>query len=157
MNTTKLVAEPGQKTILIEREFDGPRHLVWKAMTTPDLVKRWWGPRSNEMIECTMDVRVGGQWRFLVSACGNPPIAFYGEYREIVPNEKVVQTFIYEPYPQAPALETMTLHDLPNGRTLMKVVHDCVSIEARDGMFNSGMEGGMRETHDRLDELVKTL
>jgi uncharacterized protein YndB with AHSA1/START domain len=156
MTKTTIVAEPGQPTIHITRVFDGPRHLVWKAMTTPELVKRWWGPRGSEMVSCAMDVRVGGKYRFVLRYRGQED-GFSGEYRELVPNEKVVQTFVFDPYPDAPAVETMTLTDHGVGQTLMTVVMVQVSVEARDGMVAAGMEVGMGETHARLDELLGTL
>ncbi len=140
----------------ITREFDAPRDLVFKAMTDPKLVARWWGPRRYKTIVDKMDVRPGGQWRMRNIAADGGEHAFRGEYREVTPPERVVWTFEYEPLPGHISVETMTLTER-DGRTQL-VVHDqFASKEDRDGMIQSGMEAGARETYDRLDEILAEL
>ena len=110
------VTLPSDEEILITRDFDAPKHLVWKAWTTPELIKRWWSGRRGEVTIAEVDLRVGGAWRFAMVADGGFEVAFHGEYREIVPNERLVQTEVYEGMPDAQALDTMTLTEV-DGRT----------------------------------------
>src|SRR6476660_4410600 len=105
---TATVSLPTDDQILITREFDAPRHLVFKAYTTPELVRRWWHANRGEMTLCEIDLRVGGQWRYLMTACSGPEVGFHGEYREIVPDERIVSTEVYEGAPNAEALDTVT-------------------------------------------------
>jgi uncharacterized protein YndB with AHSA1/START domain len=142
--------------LLLTREFDAPRDLVWKAMTDPALMSRWWGPRKYKTVVDTMDVRPGGKWRMRNIAADGGEHAFRGEYREIVPPERVVMTFEYEPLPGHISVETMTLTER-DGRTLLTVRDQFASKEDLDGMVNSGMESGARETYERLDELLAEL
>jgi uncharacterized protein YndB with AHSA1/START domain len=153
--TTK-VTLPSDKEILVTREFDAPREVVFKAMTDPKLIPQWWGPRSDKTTVDKMDVRPGGAWRF-VSTGPNGTYAFRGEYREIVPSEKIVQTFEFEPMAGHISVETATLTDLPGGRTLFTSRSVFSSKEDRDGMIQSGMESGLRETYDRFDEVLASL
>jgi uncharacterized protein YndB with AHSA1/START domain len=140
----------------LTREFDAPRDLVWKAMTDPALMSRWWGPRQYQTVVDTMDVRPGGKWRMRNIAADGGEHAFRGEYREIVPPERIVMTFEYEPLPGHISVETMTLTER-DGRTLLTVRDQFSSKEDLDGMVNSGMESGARETYERLDELLADL
>jgi uncharacterized protein YndB with AHSA1/START domain len=140
----------------LTREFDAPRDLVWKAMTDPALMSRWWGPRRYKTVVDTMDVRPGGKWRMRNIAADGGEHAFRGEYREIVPPERIVMTFEYEPLPGHISVETMTLTER-DGRTLLTVRDQFASKEDLDGMVNSGMESGARETYERLDELLAEL
>jgi uncharacterized protein YndB with AHSA1/START domain len=142
--------------IQITREFDAPRDLVFKAMTDPTLLARWWGPRKYRTIVDKMDARPGGAWRMRNIAADGGEHAFRGEFREIVPPERVVWTFEYEPLPGHVSVETMTLteHD---GRTLLTVRDRFASKEDRDGMIESGMESGARESYERLEELLAEL
>jgi uncharacterized protein YndB with AHSA1/START domain len=140
----------------LTREFDAPRDLVWKAMTDPALMSRWWGPRRYKTVVDTMDVRPGGKWRMRNIAADGGEHAFRGEYREIVPPERIVMTFEYEPLPGHISVETMTLTER-DGRTLLSVRDQFSSKEDLDGMVNSGMESGARETYERLDELLAEL
>ncbi|HEY8757804.1 MAG TPA: SRPBCC family protein [Candidatus Limnocylindria bacterium] len=140
----------------LTREFDAPRDLVWKAMTDPALMSRWWGPRQYKTVVDTMDVRPGGKWRMRNIAADGGEHAFRGEYREIVPPERIVMTFEYEPLPGHISVETMTLTER-DGRTLLTVRDQFASKEDLDGMVNSGMESGARETYERLDELLAEL
>ena len=139
----------------ITREFDAPREIVFRAMTDPTLLAKWWGPRRYRTVVDTMDVRPGGKWRMRnIGADGEH--AFRGEFREVTPPERVVWTFEYEPLPGHISVETMTLTER-EGRTLL-TVHDVFSSkEDLDGMLQSGMESGMAESYDRLDDLITEL
>ena len=140
----------------ITREFDAPREIVFKAMTDPALVARWWGPRRYKTVVDTMDVRPGGKWRMRNIAADGGEHAFRGEYREVTPPERVVWTFEYEPLAGHISVETMTLTER-DGRTLL-TVHDVFSSkEDLDGMLQSGMESGASESYDRLEELLAEL
>lgn len=155
MNETTLVAPPGHPTMKITRWFDAPRDLVWKAVTTPALVQRWWSPPCIEMIACEMDVRVGGAWRFRVRS-PQGEVGFHGEYREIVAPERVVQTWIFDLFPDSVAIETLTLiADGARTQLVVDVLHP--SVEARDGHLASGMETGMRQSHAQLEAVVTEL
>ena len=138
----------------LTREFDAPRDLVFETMMDPALIPQWWGPRRYKTVVDKMEPRVGGKWRFGNIADDGGEHWFRGEYREIVPNERVVQTFEYEPFP-GESVETMTLEDLGNGRTLVRVRAVYPSKEAADAMLaGGGMEEGANETYDRLEELL---
>lgn len=152
--TTK-VTLPSDREILITREFDAPRDVVFKAMIDPTLIPRWWGPRAYTTIVDKMDVRPGGGYRF-INRGPDGESAFRGEYREIVPNEKIVQTFEWEPMAGHISVETSTFEER-GGRTLLTVRSLFSSREDRDGMVQSGMEKGLRETHDRFAELLADL
>lgn len=142
--------------IEITREFDAPREMVFKAMTDPALVAKWWGPRRYQTVVDTMEVRPGGKWRMRNIAADGGEHAFRGEYREVTPPERVVWTFEYEPLAGHVSVETMTLTER-NGRTLL-TVHDVFSSkEDLDGMLQSDMESGASESYDRLDELLAGL
>ena len=95
------VTLPADDQILITREFDAPRHLVYKAYTTPELVRRWWTAKRGEMTVAEIDLRVGGKWRYVMIADGDVEVGFHGEYREIVPDERIVSTEVYEGFPDA--------------------------------------------------------
>jgi uncharacterized protein YndB with AHSA1/START domain len=142
--------------VQITREFDAPRELVFKAMTDPELYPRWWGPRRYKTVVDLMDVRPGGKWRMRNIADDGGEHAFRGEFREVVPPERVVWTFEYEPLAGHISVETMTLSER-DGRTLLTVRDQFASKEDRDGMLQSGMESGARETYDRLAEVLAEL
>lgn len=148
---------PSDTEIVITREFDAPRALVWEAMTKPEHVRRWWGIRGSELSVCEMDVRVGGSWRYvLADSDSGREDAFSGEYHEIVPPERVVFTERYEPIPGSDHVITTTLTE-QNGKTKLHAHLKYTSVEQRDGHIMSGMEGGMQETYQRLDELLEEL
>lgn len=153
---THLTAEPGKQELVITRIFDAPRDLVFKAYTDPELVPRWWGPRSYTTTVDTMDVRPGGTWRYLQRDAGGEEYGFHGVYHDVTPPERLIYTFEFEPMPGHVALETVTLEDL-NGRTKVtdRVVYQ--TVEDRDGTLQSGMEEGMNETMDRFADLLKEL
>jgi uncharacterized protein YndB with AHSA1/START domain len=153
---TATVTLPSDTEILITREFDAPRHLVYKAWTTPELVKRWWSGRQGEMTLAEIDLRVGGRWRYVMMTSGGDEIAFNGEYREIVENERLVHTEVFEAMPGEPAINVVTFADA-DGRTRLELLVQCESKETRDGIIESGMEVGMQEQMDLLEELAVSL
>jgi uncharacterized protein YndB with AHSA1/START domain len=142
--------------LLITREFDAPRDLVFKAMTDPALVARWWGPRKYRTVVDTLDARPGGKWRMRNIGADGVEHAFRGEFREFVPSERIVWTFEYEPLPGHISVETMTLTER-DGRTLLTVRDQFSSKEDLTGMVDSGMESGARESYERLDEVLAEL
>ena len=156
---TAKVTLPADTQILITREFDAPKHLVWKAWTTPELVRRWWHANRGEMTVCEIDLRVGGTWRYAMDVEGFGEVGFHGEYREIVPNERLVSTEVYEGIPNADdhaALDTLTLEEV-DGRTTMTVLVEHPTKEGRDAHIESGMEDGMQDAMDRLEEVAISL
>jgi uncharacterized protein YndB with AHSA1/START domain len=142
--------------IQLTREFDAPRDLVFRALTEPTLFARWWGPRRYKTIVDKMDVRPGGGWRVRNVGADGGEHAFRGEFREIVPPERLVWTFEYEPLPGHVSVETMILTER-NGGTLITVLDQFSSKEDLDGMLSSGMESGASESYERLDELLAEL
>jgi uncharacterized protein YndB with AHSA1/START domain len=154
------VTLPTDEQILITREFDAPAHLVYKAWTTPDVVRQWWAGRRGEMQVVDIDLRVGGMWRYVMLAHGEFEVAFHGEYREIVPNERIVTTEVYEGAPPAPegedVLNVITFTEV-DGRTLLELLVQTPSKEVRDMIVDSGMEGGLQEQMEILDELLQGL
>ena len=156
---TATVTLPNDEQILITREFDAPKHLVYKAWTTPELVKRWWHANRGEVTIAEIDLRVGGRWRYVSVTPDGFEVGFHGEYREVVPNERLVATEVYEGIPDAErhaALNTLTLAEV-DGRTTLTVLVEHPTKEGRDAHIDSGMEGGMQETFDRLEELLQEL
>jgi len=153
---TAKVTLPADDQILITREFDAPSELVFKAWTTPELVKRWWSGQRGAVTSAEIDLRVGGMWRYVMDATGGFEVAFHGEYREIVPNERIVTTEVFEGMPDAQAVDTITFAEL-DGRTTLTMLVQHTSKEDRDGHINSGMEGGMQESMDALEEVAISL
>jgi uncharacterized protein YndB with AHSA1/START domain len=153
------VTLPADDQILITREFAAPKHLVYKAWTTPELVKRWWTARRGEMTTCEIDLRVGGRWRYAMMAEAGFEVAFHGEYREIVPNERLVSTEVYEGIPDAEenaALNTLTLDEV-DGRTTLTVLVQHPTKEGRDAHIESGMEAGLQDALDLLEQVATSL
>jgi uncharacterized protein YndB with AHSA1/START domain len=156
---TAKVTLPTDEQILITREFDAPKHLVYKAWTTPELVRRWWHANRGEMTVAEIDLRVGGKWRYVAVTDDGFEVAFHGEYREIVPNERIVSTEAYEgvPDPDANAtLNTATFTEA-DGRTTLTVLVAAPSKEVRDAIIDSGMEAGMQDALDLLEEVAVSL
>jgi uncharacterized protein YndB with AHSA1/START domain len=151
-----VVTLPTDTQILITREFDAPRHLVYKAYTTPELIKRWWSGDRGDVTLAEVDLRVGGKWRYVMTANGGFEVAFHGHYREIVPNERIVSTEIFEGAPDAEAVVTHTFNE-KNGRTTLTMLMQLPSQEVRDTIINSGMEGGMNEAFDHLEQVARSL
>ena len=153
---TATVTLPADDQILITRVFDAPKHLVYKAWTTPELVKRWWSGLRGEVTSAEIDLRVGGMWRYVMIATRGFEVAFHGEYREIVPNERLVCTEVYEGMPDAQAVDIITFAEL-DGRTTLTMLVQHTSKEDRDAHINSGMEGGMQESMDALEQVAISL
>lgn len=153
---TAVVTLPTDTQILITREFEAPRHLVYRAWTTPELIKRWWSGERGEVTSAEVDLRVGGKWRYVMVAHGGFEVAFHGEYIEIVPNERIVSTEIYEGAPDSPAVNTFTLTE-EAGRTTMTLLVQHENQADRDMHINSGMEAGMQESMDKLERVARSL
>lgn len=152
-NETQIVADPDLPTILIIREFDAPPERVFRAYTDPDLVVQWLGPRRLTMEIDQYDARSGGSYRYVHRDDHGTEYGFHGVFHEVRPNERIVQTFTYEGFPDGVSLETAVFEDL-GGRTRVTGKSLMDSIEARDSMLKSGMDHGVREGHERLDELL---
>jgi uncharacterized protein YndB with AHSA1/START domain len=150
------VTLPTDTQILITREFDAPRDLVYKAYTTPELVKRWWSAKRGEMTVADIDLRVGGGWRYVMVTEDGFEVAFHGEYREIVPNERIVSTEVYEAMPDAAALDTLELSEV-DGRTTLTILVEHERKEHRDAHIESGMEDGLQDALDLLEEVATSL
>jgi uncharacterized protein YndB with AHSA1/START domain len=157
---TATVTLPTDQQILITREFDAPRHLVFKAWTTPELVKRWWNARRGEVTIAEIDLRVGGRWRYLMVTEDGTEVGFHGEYREIVPNERIVSTEVFEGIPPGEGPEEGTLNTATftevDGRTTLTVLVEAPSKEIRDAIIDSGMESGMQDAMDLLEEVARS-
>ena len=153
------VTLPAKEQILITREFAAPKHLVYKAITTPELVKRWWNAKRGEVTTCEIDLQVGGKWRYVMVTPDGFEVGFHGEYREIVSNERLVSTEVYEGAPggdEGGSLNTVTLTE-SDGRTTMTVLAEYPSEEIRDMVIESGMEAGMQDAYDLLEEVAISL
>jgi uncharacterized protein YndB with AHSA1/START domain len=150
------VTLPTNEQILITREFDAPRHLVYRAWTEPELVGRWWSGNRGEVTVAEVDLRVGGTWRYVMVTDDGFEAAFHGEYREIVPNEGIVATEVYEGMPEVEALNTVTFAEA-DGRTSLTMLVQHTSKETRDAHIGSGMEAGMRAAMDLLERVANAL
>ncbi len=155
-NGMATVTLPTDEQILITREFEAPRHLVYKAWTMPELVKQWWSGNRGETTIAEIDLRVGGAWRCVMVTDDGFEVAFHGEYREIVPNERIVATEVYEGMPEGEALNTVTFAEA-DGRTTLTMLVQHASKEARDAHVNSGMEVGMQEGMNLLEQIAISL
>jgi len=157
---TATVTLPTDEQIRITREFDAPKDLVYKAFTTPELVKRWWSAKRGEVTTCEIDLRVGGKWRYVMVTDDGLEVGFHGEYREIVPNERIVSTEIYEGMPEdAPeeeAVNTATFSEA-DGRTTLTILVQHTNKEFRDAHINSGMEDGLQDAMDLLEQVAVSL
>jgi uncharacterized protein YndB with AHSA1/START domain len=150
---------PSDTEIHISREFAAPKDLVYKAVTTPELVKRWWNAKRGEVTVAEIDLREGGKWRYVMVADGGFEVAFHGEYKEIVPNERIVSTEAFEGAPDPDnnaTVNTMTLEE-QDGRTKLTVLIRCPSKEVRDAIVESGMEAGLQDAYDLLEEVAISL
>lgn len=157
-NKLVVTAEPGKQEVIVTREFDAPRDLVFKAHTNPKLYCQWLGPRGYEMVLETFEPYSGGRYRYIHKDSNGNEFAFHGVFHEIS-EERMIQTFEFEglPEPGHVTLDTMRLEALPGNRTRVTVQSVFQSVADRDGMVQSGMEHGMREGYERLDELLETL
>jgi uncharacterized protein YndB with AHSA1/START domain len=156
-----VVTLPAETQILIVREFDAPRHLVYRAYTEPDLIKQWWSGQRGTVLSAEVDLRVGGNWRYVMTANEGFEVAFHGTYREIVPNVRLVTTEVFEGAPvenedEDAALNFVTFEET-DGRTTLTTLVECHTQEVRDIIIESGMEGGMQEAMDRLEQVAISL
>jgi uncharacterized protein YndB with AHSA1/START domain len=155
---TTTVTLPTDQQILITREFDPPRHLVYRAWTTPELVERWWHANRGKVTQVAIDLRVGGNWRYVMITDDGVEVGFHGQYREIVPNERLVTTEVYEGLPdgvteqQAGTINTATFAEA-NGRTIVTLLIQATSKTARDAIIDSGMESGLQDAMNLLEEV----
>jgi uncharacterized protein YndB with AHSA1/START domain len=158
-NKTTIAAEPGKQELFITREFDAPRELVFKAFTDPKLYVQWLGPRGLTMTLETFDPRNGGSWRYFQKDAGGNEYAFHGVNHEVLSPERIIGTFEFEGLPEKGhvILETARFEELPNNRTKLMSQSVFQSVADRDGMLQSGMEEGVNDSYDRLDELLKKM
>ena len=153
---------PTDEQILVTRDFDAPRHLVYKAWTTPELVKRWWHANRGTVTVVEIDLRVGGKWRYVMVADDGMEVGFHGEYREIVPDERIVSTEVYEGLPDGVSEEeggtvnTVTFSEA-DGRTTMTLLIQTTSKVSRDAIIESGMESGMQDALELLEQTANSL
>jgi uncharacterized protein YndB with AHSA1/START domain len=153
---TAKVTLPTDEQILITREFNAPKELVYTAWTTPELVKRWWNAKRGEVTVAEIDLRVGGMWRYVMVTDDGFEVGFHGEFREIVPNERIVATEVYEGMPDAEAVNTVTFTEV-DGRTTLTILVQHSKKEHRDAHIESGMEAGMQDAMDLLEEVAVSL
>src|SRR3989449_7911705 len=159
---TATVTLPTDEQILITREFDAPKHLVYKAWTTPELVKRWWHANRGAVTIAEIDLQVGGKWRYVMVADGGMEVGFHGEYREIVPNERIVSTEVFEGLPEGVSEEegatvnTATFIEA-DGRTTVTILVQAANKVSRDAIIESGMEGGLQDAMDLLEQVAVSL
>jgi uncharacterized protein YndB with AHSA1/START domain len=148
-----LAVPPGKQEIIMTRTFDAPRALVFKAFTDPDLIPKWWGPASTSTIVDKMDVNPGGIWRFINRDAEGNEACFHGVYHDIVAPERLVYTFEWEGLPGHALLETVIFEE-HDGKTKITDTSVFQTLEDRDGMVANGMEGGAKESMERLAELL---
>jgi uncharacterized protein YndB with AHSA1/START domain len=149
----EIIAEPGKTSFTTRRIVDAPRALVFDAFTKCEHLKQWMGPKSLTMVSCESDLRAGGRYRFVFRTPDGSEVGFSGEFKEVARPERVVRTFVFEPIPDAAALETLELTEA-DGKTTITTTTLHKTVENRDGHVNSGMEAGMTEGYARLDELL---
>ena len=150
------VTLPSDTEILITREFDAPRHLVYRVWTTPELIKRWWSGKRGTVTLAAVDLRVGGKWRYVMVTESQVEVAFHGEFSEIVSDTKLVNTEVFEGYPDAGAVNVITFSE-SNGRTTLRCLVQHTSKAHRDMHVQSGMEAGMQESMDALEQVAQSL
>jgi uncharacterized protein YndB with AHSA1/START domain len=152
---------PTDEQILITREFDAPKHLVYRAWTMPELVRRWWHANRGEVTVAEIDLRVGGRWRYVAVTPDGFEVGFHGEYREIVPDERIVSTEVYEGMPQGEGPEQGTLNTATftetEGRTTLTILVEAPSKDIRDAIIESGMEAGMQDALALLEQVAVSL
>jgi uncharacterized protein YndB with AHSA1/START domain len=156
------ITTPADDQILITREFDAPKHLVYRVWTTPELVRRWWSGHRGTTTEVELDLRPGGRWRYVIKTDDGAQVGFHGEYREVVPDERIVYTEVFElpgvdlDFVDGP-LNTVTFTALEGDRTLLRLLTETGSRELRDTILGSGMEVGAREQLVLIQELADSL
>ena len=156
MSKTQITAEPGMPQITITREFDAPRDLVFRAFTDPELLAQWLGPRDLTMTVAHYDVRDGGRWRYVHTDAQGNAFGFHGVFHGDPSPDAIVQTFEFEGVPGHVKLDATTLEQR-GGATLVRTVSAFTSTADRDAMVASGMERGVRDSHERLTELLARL
>lgn len=157
MSKPEIIVEPGSFEIVTKMTFNAPRALIFKAYTDPDLIPQWYGPRYLTTVVDVLDARAGGSWRFLNYDPEGNVYAFHGVYHDVVAPERIVQTFEYEGMPGHVVMETAVFEDLGGGKTRVVTQSVFQSVEDRDGMAASGMEVGVNEGYERMNELMATL
>ena len=156
--TSIKVTLPSEKEIVLTRDFDAPRSLVFEAFVKPEHLKRWWGYRDSTLTVCEVDLRLGGVWRYVLRKANGSEQPFCGEFREIMPPERLVYTFVYDVDGfRDPAGLVQDVFQEKNGRTTLVETMFFPSKHARDETLNAGMVAGAEETLDRLAELLATL
>ena len=157
---TATVTLPTDEQILITREFAAPKHLVYRAFTDPDLVRQWWTAKRGEMKTCEIDLRVGGRWRYVMETPDGMEVGFHGEYREIEPHERIVSTEIFEGMPEGvpeeASVNTATFTE-EDGRTTLEILVQHSNKQFRDMHVESGMEDGLQDALDLLEEIAVSL
>ncbi len=154
MGTTEFVVDKDKLQVRSTRVFSAPRAKVWHAMTDKEMIPKWWGPAIYSTTVDKLDVRVGGEWRFLQKGADGAEFAFHGVFKEVDEPNKVVQTFVFEPMPASELTDTMALEDVEGG-TKFTATSQYSNLADLEGMVASGMEGGNRESHERLATLVE--
>ncbi len=159
MNKTTIAAEPGKQELIITREFDAPRELVFKAHVDPELYVQWLGPRGLTMRLDAFEPKDGGRYRYIHTDAGGNEYAFNGVYHEVTAPERIINTFEFEGLPERGHVEmtTTTFDALPGGRTRLTSLSVYFSVADRDGAMQSGMETGVVEGYERLDEVLEKL
>ena len=155
-NRTTIMAEPGKQELFVTREFDAPRELVFRAHTDPDLFVQWLGPHGLTTNLETFEPVSGGRWRFVQKDAEGNEFGFHGVFHEVSPGQ-IIQTFEFEGLPESGhvVLETLLLEELPNGRTRLTTQSVYRSVADRDGMVQAGMETGVVEGYERLDQILE--
>lgn len=156
------VTLPTDEQILIEREFDAPRHLVYKAYTTPELVERWWHAKRGETTLVEIDLRTGGKWRYVMVTPAGTEVGFHGEYQEVVPGERLVSTEVYEGLPEGVSEEdaatlNTTIFTEAGGRTTLTILIQAKSKVSRDAIIESGMEDGLQDAMELLEQVALSI
>jgi uncharacterized protein YndB with AHSA1/START domain len=148
------VDKQGDREIRIVREFDAPRERVFEAFTDGEQIAQWWGPHGTEMTVDKLDARTGGDWRFVTKDSDGSETAFRGAFREVSPPERIAWTFEWSGMPGYVSVDSTEFEDLGDGRTRVVTTSTFLFEEERDGMIEAGMEGGLQESYERLDELL---
>ncbi len=158
-NTTNIKTEPGKQEIIITREFDAPRELVFKAFTDPKLYVQWLGPRGYTTTLKIFEPKNRGSWQYIQKDKDGNEYAFHGVNHEILAPERIIGTFEFEGLPEKGhvLLQTARFEALPGGRTKLTSQSVFQTVEDRDGMLQSGMERGVDDSYERLDELLKKM
>jgi uncharacterized protein YndB with AHSA1/START domain len=151
-----VVSLPSDTQVLITRVFDSPRHLVFRAWTTPELIAKWWHANRGEVSSIEVDLRPGGRWRYVMQANGGFEVAFHGVYREVVPNEQIISTEVFEGVPEAEAVTTTTFAEA-DGRTTVSILVEHQNKRFRDMHVESGMEDGLQDALDLLEAVAADL